>query len=82
MYKNYCDIIPIVNSILSILVISQKNVKNIKIGQIVVSILWIVYDIVIFSYMAAISEIVIIIFACKGLTNKPKMLCEKNVIIE
>ena len=43
-YRGIFDIIPIINSILSILNVLQKDVRNIKLGQIAISSLWIAYD--------------------------------------
>lgn len=77
-YKGVFDIIPIINSVLSILNISQKNVKNIKLGQIMISSLWIVYDIRVYSYIAFISEIIVIISVFKGLKSTIELLYEKN----
>lgn len=77
-YKGIFDIIPIANAILSILNVSQKDIKRIKIGQIIISILWIVYDIRIYSYMASVTEMIIILSAIKSLNSNPKLLCEKT----
>ena len=77
-YKGIFDIIPIANAILSILNVSQKDIKRIKIGQIIISILWIVYDIRIYSYIASVTEMIIILSAMKSLNSNPKLLCEKT----
>ena len=76
-YKEVFDIIPIINSILSILNVLQKDTKNIKTGQIIISVLWIIYDINVYSYIASITEFLIILSAIRGLKNTPKLLCEK-----
>ena len=80
LYKNYLDLLPITISIFSILNISQKNVLHIKKGQIVISGLWMIYDIGISSYVASITEIIIIITTLKSILNKNKLLPEKSLI--
>lgn len=77
-YKGIFDIIPIINSILSILNVVQNDIKNIKLGQIIISLLWIIYDIKVYSYIAIISEVIVIISAIKGLKSTTKLLCAKN----
>ena len=79
-YKGIFDIIPIINSILSILNVVQNDIKNIKIGQIIISLLWIIYDIKVYSYIAIISEIIVIVSAIKGAKSSTKLLCAKNEI--
>lgn len=76
-YNEIFDVIPIINSVLSIFNISQKNINNIKKGQIVISYLWIIYDIKVYSYIAMLSELIVILSTIKGLKNTTKLLCEK-----
>lgn len=60
-YNNIYDLLPTMTIIINILSTMQKKVIRLKYGQVLASLIWIIYDVISKAYVAGISEIIIII---------------------
>lgn len=80
-YKEKYDLIPIINSILSIIFIWQSSIIRLRIGQIVICLLWIIYNVFVQAYVGVLTESLIIITTIIALIrdnyNIMKAICLK-----
>lgn len=80
-YKEKYDLIPIINSILSIIFIWQSSIRRLRIGQIVICLLWIIYNVFVQAYVGVLTESLIIITTIIALIrdnyNIMKAICLK-----
>lgn len=66
------------SGMLTYIINMTRRFDNIPIANAILSILWIIYDIIIYSYIASVTEMIIILSVMKSLNSNPKLLCEKT----
>lgn len=57
---NLISFLPIIAEIIYILVLWQKSVKVIRIGTMIMVILWLIYDLIVLAYPSAITDFVVL----------------------
>lgn len=58
---NIISILPIIAEIIYILALWQKSVKLIRVGTLIMVILWLIYDIIVMAYPSAITDLIVLI---------------------
>lgn len=66
-FKNIIDILPIICSVLYSLIIVQSKEKIIRILSLINIILWLIYDFYFLAYVAAISDILVVVSTLIGM---------------
>ena len=62
-YRNIYGILSACTSVVNIIFMMQNNVVKLKVGQMIASSIWIIYDIILQAYVAGVSEIIIVFAA-------------------
>lgn len=79
-YRDVYDVLPIIATVLSVIFTWQPSTKILRIGQVFICTLWIIYDIFVIAYIGILTESIIIVTTIIALLNNDYNIDIKEII--